>query len=86
MNEEKSALLAQNSEYSELIRSQTEQLAALSTQYTEMESSKCALEKQKSKLDEELALVSERLKMGESQLLELSEKCKIYENTNAQLQ
>ncbi|CAG5090079.1 Oidioi.mRNA.OKI2018_I69.PAR.g12455.t1.cds [Oikopleura dioica] len=86
VNEEKSALLSQNSEYSEVIRSQTEQLAALSTQYTEMESSKCALEKQKSKLDEELALVFERLKMGESQLLELSEKCKIYENTNAQLQ
>ena len=85
-NEEKSTLLAQNSEYSELIKSQSDQLAALSTQCAAMESAMSANEPEKARLSKELASATERLKMGESRLFELSEKCKIYQNTNAQLQ
>ena len=79
-------MLAQNSEYSELIKSQTDQLAALSTQCAALESAMSANEPEKARLSKELAGAIERLKMGESQLFELSEKCKIYQNTNAQLQ
>jgi len=51
-----------------------------------MESAMSANEAEKVRLSKELASAIERLKMGESQLIELSEKCKIYQNTNAQLQ